>query len=481
MTRDKHSERAQELEALLEEARSRTADAQSRLDDAQRSLDSLEREAPRVDALRNLVDAFENLKQHGGECPIFGGPVDAERYDRLAARYTQEIEGFGSRLPDVQEARDSAEADFRNANEEVERLQGELEQVRRKSRKAALAERRRELASYGRELIGSGAEPMREMRVAWGGAQEDDRYLKRLVVLMLILSIELSIWIPMIHLPPPNLPEQEKIPERLTKLLVEREKKPEPKPVKQKKPAKVAEKKPEEKPKPKEAPKEEKPREELKPKKKAPEPTTTAESEARKRASQSGLLAMSDDLQQLADESVADKLGTQANISDKGQKAAKVKRDIVTAEASQSSGGIQTSKLSRNVGGSGGSVGKRETSRVQSAMAEGEAQAQRAAQTRQGKAGRTDEEIQIVFDRNKSALYRIYNRALRKDPTLQGKVTLKLTIEPSGRVSACKVISSELDAPVLEKKIAERVRLFDFGKKDVAPLTITYPIDFLPA
>ena len=41
-------------------------------------------------------------------------------------------------------------------------------------------------------------------------------------------------------------------------------------------------------------------------------------------------------------------------------------------------------------------------------------------------ASRTDEEIQIVFDRYKSAFYRDYNRALRSNPTLQGKMVLRL-------------------------------------------------------
>ena len=42
-------------------------------------------------------------------------------------------------------------------------------------------------------------------------------------------------------------------------------------------------------------------------------------------------------------------------------------------------------------------------------------------------AGRTDEEIQIVFDRYKAALYRLYNRELRKDPTLRGQIDAQLT------------------------------------------------------
>ena len=96
--------------------------------------------------------------------------------------------------------------------------------------------------------------------------------------------------------------------------------------------------------------------------------------------------------------------------------------------------------------------------------------------------GRTDEEIQIVFDRYKAALYRIYNQELRKDPTLRGKVLMRISIEPDGAVSLCKVESTELASPELVDKIVERIRRFNFGLKEgVKQVTILYPIDFLPA
>ena len=87
----------------------------------------------------------------------------------------------------------------------------------------------------------------------------------------------------------------------------------------------------------------------------------------------------------------------------------------------------------------------------------------------------------MVFDRNKGAIYSVYNRALRSDPTLQGKVVLRLTIAPTGQVTRCELVSSELHDAALGEKIARRVKLFDFGAKNVEAVTITYPIDFLPA
>jgi hypothetical protein len=96
-------------------------------------------------------------------------------------------------------------------------------------------------------------------------------------------------------------------------------------------------------------------------------------------------------------------------------------------------------------------------------------------------AGRTDEEIQIVFDRYKAALYRLYNKELRKDPTLKGQVVLRLTIEPDGTVSLCELKSTDMTAPELTAQVIERVKAFDFGAKAVPAVTIFYPIDFLPA
>ena len=81
----------------------------------------------------------------------------------------------------------------------------------------------------------------------------------------------------------------------------------------------------------------------------------------------------------------------------------------------------------------------------------------------------------------KGAIYAIYNRALRDDPALQGKVVLKLSIAPSGQVTDIRIESSELKAADLEAKLLARIRSFDFGAKDVNPMTVTYPLDFLPS
>jgi TonB family protein len=97
------------------------------------------------------------------------------------------------------------------------------------------------------------------------------------------------------------------------------------------------------------------------------------------------------------------------------------------------------------------------------------------------KASRSEEEIALVFTRNKTAIDTMYQRALRDKPDLQGKVVLELTITPDGSVSRCEVISSDLNDPELERKLVARVKSFRFEAKDVGTMTVTKPIDFFPS
>jgi len=60
-------------------------------------------------------------------------------------------------------------------------------------------------------------------------------------------------------------------------------------------------------------------------------------------------------------------------------------------------------------------------------------------------------------------------------------VVLELTIAPSGAVTDCRIVSSELKSPELEAKLVARVRQFDFGAKDVDQMIAKFPVDFLPS
>src|SRR5215470_5019269 len=201
-----------------------------------------------------------------------------------------------------------------------------------------------------------------------------------------------------------------------------------------------------------------------------------------------GILAFKEQLASLAQDNIAPRLGTAARYAAADEVGLASSHSVLTTNTPGSSGGIDPGSLSRNVGGGGGRGGGGgggggmpgvKVVRATSSIAPiGDDR----PKSRSGLgASRTDEEIQIVFDRYKSAFYRDYNRELRRNPTLQGKMVLRLTIEPDGAVSMCQLQSTDMDAPDLVALVVNRVKAINFGPKDVQAVTIVYPIDFLPA
>lgn len=90
-------------------------------------------------------------------------------------------------------------------------------------------------------------------------------------------------------------------------------------------------------------------------------------------------------------------------------------------------------------------------------------------------------EIQEVLDRNKGSIYTLYNRELRVDPELHGTVLLTITIDPTGKVTSCRILDSELDSPSLERDLLALVRQIDFGNRPGVPaVTTRIPIEFFP-
>ncbi|HWK73073.1 MAG TPA: AgmX/PglI C-terminal domain-containing protein, partial [Povalibacter sp.] len=213
-----------------------------------------------------------------------------------------------------------------------------------------------------------------------------------------------------------------------------------------------------------------------------PRPVSAARPlDARAKAQNSGLLKLQDQLADLRDNAILDKAVAARNLTGKVAESASAERSYLTASVGVSSGGIDTAALSRGYGGGAGSLTGHETTQVASSSLAAKANdgVQRGAGST--KASRSREEIELVFDRNKSSIYALYSRALRDKPDLKGKLVLELTIAPGGEVTQCRIVSSELNDPDLERKLVARVRSFRFEARDVASITTTKPIDFFPA
>ncbi|HEY4881031.1 MAG TPA: AgmX/PglI C-terminal domain-containing protein [Steroidobacteraceae bacterium] len=292
----------------------------------------------------------------------------------------------------------------------------------------------------------------RSYDLPWEIDPEDQHRLRSLLSGALVLLLLFGLLLPLIHLPKQS-EAPEAVPERLARLMVEE--KPKPPPV-----VEPPKPKPETKPVP------------------VPKPVDKT-AEARKKALNSGLFKLKDELADLRQNVDLTPLGQTKNLQGAVGEDSHAERSLIASKAGGASAGITSANASRGFGTGAGSLTGHDTTTVTSRIAA----AGNGANVNKGGSGkpsRTQEEIALIFDRNKGAIYALYGRALRDVPDLQGKLVLEFTIAPSGEVTECHVVSSELKNPELESKIVARVKLFRFEPKDVAVITTTKPIEFVP-
>jgi outer membrane biosynthesis protein TonB len=429
-----------QIHAQIDQTRQRHEALDGELRGVESELESFSVDRQRFDALRDVCNALDRLEQLKADDLFWDNIQNHPRYLEQARnrvdRFDKEISGLLGKQTSLQE----------QINQILIEMELHFDQIQAAH---AREERRQDEYLVEREIS---FVPSLTME-----GESERRYRKSMLIALafcFLFSTLMVVW----KVPPPVRPMVAEVPQRLVSML----RKEPPKP-----PPRQEEKNPEQE---KEA------------KKEQPKPTEAEKQAARKKAESSGVLAFKNTFKDLMDETPESGLGASAHLN--SQPAAgrsRASRSLIAMQSGGSSGGISNAGVSRNIGSvSGNSMGGVGFTRVQSSVA-GLAEKSRPINSGPG-AGRTDEEIQIVFDRYKATLYRMYNTELRRNPTLRGKIVLRITIEPGGEVSACSVQSSELASPGLVAQIVARVKRFNFGPKEkVSRTTILYPIDFLPA
>jgi len=320
--------------------------------------------------------------------------------------------------------------------------------------------------------------PQYEQVMPWSRGYEEDQRFRKSLGMSVAASFALAVLFSTVALPIIDRSTEIVVPERVAKLVQAAPKPKEPEPV-------IEQPVPEEEiPEPEETIVEELPDKIVPEVPEEPAMAAADKPNTKEQVKTKGILAFRDSFASRASLRPTANLGSQARISNAGENAVgRPSRSMVSTNAPGSSGGINLADISRDVGGGGG--GGMEgvaVSRVASSIGGGGGTGDRPSAGGGAMAGRTDEEIQIVFDRYKASLYRLYNRELRKDPTLRGQMVIRLTIEPDGTVSMCELQSTDMNSELLSQQVVGRIGTFNFGaKEDIGAVTIIYPIDFLPA
>lgn len=436
---------------------------QTRLQEVETALTEKAPQRQKFQLLGVICESLDQLNAMGAANLFWGDGVSEQEHEAKISRTREIAEEFNSELTELDQAQATLvhDIDFRQGNiNELNYHLAEVTEELENSRYDMVIEREAD----DEKLFAAGLMP-------WSKSEEDQRRQRKILLISLLLMFVIggipAIW----QLPPPDPNKKVEIPERLAKMV---KKKQPPKPVEKK-----VEKKDEDQQK----------KDETKVAKKEP-PKPEEVKKARAKAQTKGVLAHSDMFSDMMDDSALSNLGADAKISGSiatggaASNGAAGSRALITASAGGSGGVAAAGAVSRGGVGTGGGnaiTGSGvSTGKVSSAVAASVAES-RPLSSGVGPS-RTDEEIQIVFDRYKSALYRIYNRELRNNPSLRGKMVLELTIEPDGSVSFCRVKSTDMDSPALSSNVVSRVKMFNFGAKEGVPSTkIVYPIDFLPA
>ncbi len=313
----------------------------------------------------------------------------------------------------------------------------------------------------------------REYELPWTSSAGQEQKFKRLLGIVLGVSLALGVLGWLLPMPEEDPYEVIEIPPRIAQLLLEEEPLPPPPPP-EPEPEEEPEPEPEEEPEPEQlAEAEPEPEPEPEP---APEPEIDRTEVAREQAQ----ARMNFDLTDVVDNDLLETVNDDRELTANTGAADRNSRNMIGGNVGTSSGGINTAELSRNTGGT--QIAGRSTTQVDSALDDIAPSAGGA--TREGTSGRASrsrEEIELEFDRQKGAIFALYNRALRQNPALEGQLVLRITIAPTGEVTACEIVSSELGDPELEQRLVQRVMMFRFENRNVEPITTTKPIDFFPA
>ena len=94
------------------------------------------------------------------------------------------------------------------------------------------------------------------------------------------------------------------------------------------------------------------------------------------------------------------------------------------------------------------------------------------------KCSRTDSDIMKIIRQRTPGLRHIYNRYLKKNPGLEGQITLKFTIVPNGEISDISIVSSTTQNQKFETEIQQNVSRWIFPKIKSGNAMVTIPFTF---
>jgi len=440
----------EDVNKQLDDVRQRHKEVVFALKYSRKQLDEIQRQDASLATLSRILEDINQLEQQDSIQLLWGESCTNNQAEQKRQRLETSLKDYDTRVSSTQHRITGLLDERARLNREINSLLAQQEILKDKLSRVP----------DGPHRLPEPAQPVStQIILPWSNKRNDAIRLRAIMMTAIIVVVLLGYIVPRWEIPEPKRIEFIEIPERLATLIIK--KAPPPPPVAEQPTAEEAD-----------TPEEEPTLEEKK------------SEDARNGVGKIGLLAFSQEFAEIRNVLSDIQMGAQAKIitTAPAQRRRPSGRSMITSPLTLPgrSKTFVTSAHRIDAIGDDNKLKKVEFSRIENTVVT--AMDSKQLNRRTTAAKRSDEEIQVVFDRYKEALYRIYNRELRKNSFLEGKLVLQLTIEPSGKVSKVKIDYNELNSPELEKKILARVMRFNFGeKKGASPLTILYPINFLPA
>ncbi len=93
---------------------------------------------------------------------------------------------------------------------------------------------------------------------------------------------------------------------------------------------------------------------------------------------------------------------------------------------------------------------------------------------------RSAKQINEVVKSHLGSLEYCYNRRLKRNPNLQGRIVIKFTINANGAVSECRSVESSMGDSNVEQCLVRSIRRWKFPEISEGDTEITYPFVFFP-
>lgn len=93
--------------------------------------------------------------------------------------------------------------------------------------------------------------------------------------------------------------------------------------------------------------------------------------------------------------------------------------------------------------------------------------------------GRSVKKLNEILEQNtQTHSLKIYNEFLKKRPRFNGKIVVRITVQPSGDVEKVEIVSSTANYPEFEKAISDDLMQWKYDSGDYLQCIFTVPLTF---